>query len=398
MAITADPAGATDAVTRAFTNLVSAAAPSGTVGNLVADAATLRPQLLAATREVAVASLRRAGTAQGEASRSETAEDEGPGRVTDAFRRLPERWRSVLWLVEVERIPPAEAARIIGVPHEDIAALTQKAWRGLAEECIGAGPTASAEASPPCSTQGQLVAYFSGNLATAQRTEIRAHLGTCASCAEYQDQLETVGSTLRQVVVPLPEGLLAAATAAAPPVTPPRLRGSTKVGRPLVRAWLGALGLAIIGVAVLDQSSTPLLPATPRVLAIPTQYSPALILPSDAANTGARQITPSQQPVVATTHQDPATTNFQTPTTNQPTQQTSAGTPSSGQTGATPPSGGAGPAPGGTSDAPVLALPPSTTPQLVAVNTGLLGIPVVLDVGACSGLQLGPIVLGCTSP
>ncbi len=404
LAITADPAEATDAVTRAFTQILSAGAPGETAATPVTGATALRPQLLAATREAAVRAMRRSGATRARPAQTRPAQAEEPSRVTDAFRRLPERWRTVLWLVEVERIPAGEAARIIGVPPEDIAALTAKAWAGLAEASIGSGRDAPTPVSPACPTRGHLVECFSGNLPAGQRTEMRAHLGTCASCAGYQTQLEALGTTLRQVVMPLPEGLLAAATAAAPPTKPPSPqaspRTSSNAGKPLVRAWLAALGLAIIGVAVLDQSSTPLPPASPHVTPVLPQASPTQVLSS---NPGAQPstITPSQQhPSAAVTNQGALPTRTTDPATaTRSDHQTGTGVSSSKPPGATAPSGGTPQASGGgTSGAPVLVLPPAATPQLVAVDTGVLGIPVALNVGTCTGLQLGPLTLGCSSP
>ncbi|MGH9129516.1 MAG: hypothetical protein ACRDY2_11285 [Acidimicrobiales bacterium] len=414
MAITSDPVVATQAVTRAFTKIMANEA-LGPIGSHLADGpASLRPELLAATREVAVTTLRHAGSAR-------AGEHQGRGpdqaaRVTAAFRALPERWRSVLWLVEVERIPVPEAARIIGVQPQDISPLTEKAWSGLEELARGEGRPVPA--IPTCACAARLVGYFSGTLPVAKADETETHVSTCPSCTERLARLEALGVTLRQVVVPLPEGLLAAATRdwVGAPVEPasPRasVRGPTEAGKPLVRAWLAALGLAIIAVAVLDQSSAPVPPAAPQVAAAFPQSVPTVIgkpasggqPPSASAKAalGGGTGGPSGASQAASPGPGGARGQANAAQGSQPT----SGTPSSGPASSGPvqPKTGAAtgsPSPASTdtagSGAPLLVLP-SAAPQVAAVDTSILGVPVALNVGTCTGVQLAFVKLGCTSP
>lgn len=402
MAITADAGEATHAVTAALGNVLSAQATRGNVLDYPDDAPAVRPQLIAATRELAVAGLRRAGPAQPVHQPSQASDL--PARVAAAFRGLPERWRSVLWLVEVERIPSSEAARIIGVAAEEISALTVKAWAGLTDAVAGPGEPAPERSA--CRSRRQLVARYLNTLDGAGQSELRAHLSSCGLCAGYQTRLEAVGVALRQVVIPLPEGLLAAASPPRPPAIVPTRQVSPRVtakpGTQLVRIWLAALGLGIIGVAVLDQSSTPLPPAPPRFAATVPLNPPALIPPDRPASTRPATTSPAQHRLETTSQlgtslPSNASSSGATPQSSGPgAPSAQVGTQPSEPTARSVPS--AVPSAGSpAASAPLLVLPASTGSQLVALDTGLLGIPVSLNVGTCTGLLVGPLSLGCTS-
>ncbi|MGH9069699.1 MAG: zf-HC2 domain-containing protein [Acidimicrobiales bacterium] len=448
MAITSNPADSSEAVSQAFTEVLSSA------GDDVGLAYNhLRPQLIAATREVAVSTLRRSGPAQGSQQVAPSLRDGAPlgapvgapvgtqvfaTRVLGAFRSLPERWRSVLWLVEVENIPAAEAARIIGVEVAEVATLKARAWAGLVELSPPGEHLEPTDLS--CKpTADRLTSHFSGSLSTAQRAEVDAHLSNCGSCQARLNQLQELATTLRQVVVPLPEGLLSAATAGWSNGEPPRseptaaLRG--EVSRPLVRAWLAALGLAIIGVAVLDQASAPLAPQAlaaagnlvanaPDVTVIQTKPPSTTATGRPLGGTAAKDtqsvgglagagVNPSGSPPQGSTPSPEGSGSGGTgpaPTGPAPTGSGTNTTPSNGSAGkgsntnrsTGTGSGGTGPSPLvlPTVVAPVGGLPSGTQsgggllPQ-VSVDIGLGGIPVALNVGACTGLELAFLSLGC---
>lgn len=429
MAITSDPAEASEAVSRALTEVLTAA------GEEASMASSLRPQLLAATREVAVSSLRRAPQPRhGPTEATAGADIELAGRVAGAFRSLPERWRSVLWLVEVERIPAPEAARIIGVDPPEVATLTSRAWAGLRELSLAdqrpepAEPAPSSPYSPPALQRGacrpiedRIAGYFSGALNAPQRAEVDAHLCACPSCQAHLAQLQELATTLRQVVVPLPEGLLSAATATLE-------RGETAqhksrsglladVGKPLVRAWLAALGLAIIGVAVLDQASTPLLPQMKGPEKTSTESAPSVAGPQANRSTPQPKSDLSfGRTAASVTNSTPASASAgTTPTpTTPPTSGPTASPRVTGSAGkGTDPSGsatkGASSTTPGAAGSSLLVLPtnvllPTVTqptdsllPQ-VALDTGVAGIPIALNIGPCTGVQLAFLSVGCTSP
>jgi len=51
--------------------------------------------------------------------------------VGQAFRTLPARWRTILWLTAVEGLTPAEIARRIGITPAAVAALAYRSRQGL---------------------------------------------------------------------------------------------------------------------------------------------------------------------------------------------------------------------------------------------------------------------------
>src|SRR4051812_9381769 len=145
-AVTGNPEDAADAVSEAFTR-VFRALPEGRL----LDGNRFRPYLLAATRNAAVDVLRRSGrvrptdatdaldTASHGSGPSEQYVD-GIDRalVASAFRSLPERWRSVLWLTEVEGMAPSEAAPLLGISANGAAQLAVRARAGLRQRFLQA--------------------------------------------------------------------------------------------------------------------------------------------------------------------------------------------------------------------------------------------------------------------
>src|SRR5436309_2713413 len=64
--------------------------------------------------------------------------DEDAQLVARAFSDLPERWRSVLWLTEVEGIPAREVATRLGLTANGAAQLAVRARAGLRERYLQA--------------------------------------------------------------------------------------------------------------------------------------------------------------------------------------------------------------------------------------------------------------------
>ncbi|HMC42364.1 MAG TPA: sigma-70 family RNA polymerase sigma factor [Acidimicrobiales bacterium] len=285
-AITGNPHDSADAVAEAFTRVLAALE----AGRLE-DGARFRSYLLSATRNASLDVMRRSGRWRPTAS-PETfeapAQDVGPSdRLLDrldaslvaaAFRSLPERWRSVLWLTEVEGIPAREAAALLGMSANGVAQLAVRARAGLRERFLQAHLRADVESS--CrSTVDHLGAYVGGSLAPRDMDKVDQHLAGCAVCAARKEELEDTGSSLRRVIVPIPLGLaglaasrwkgaLASAHAgkAARPagahgavrrVTHHRSirasRAMIRAHRPLMTMSLGLLALSIIGATIVGQ-------------------------------------------------------------------------------------------------------------------------------------------------
>lgn len=218
-AVTGNPHDAADAVSEAFTRVLQAL-PTRLQGG-----ENFRPYLLASVRNASIDVLRRTG-------RTAPSDDEdvldGPavGReppellladvdsdlVATAFRALPERWRTVLWLTEVENMPPREVAGLLGISPNGVAQLAVRARAGLRERFLQAH-LRKGEVQRACrGTVANLGAYAAGNLAARDIAKVDQHLAGCMACRDRVRELEDLSQTLNRSVPPIPLFLAAAVT------------------------------------------------------------------------------------------------------------------------------------------------------------------------------------------
>lgn len=196
-AVTRDPAAAGAAVAAAF-----AATLAGRGGSGLAPDQNLRLALLTATRHAATDPTRLP------APRSATGFDLGAkgGTVVlarSAFAELPERWRSALWLVDVEGCPVDDAAVVLEVSPAVAAPLVERARLGLQEQVLQSGLTAASPADCRRTTD-RLTAYAAATLAPADATRVRRHLDRCEACRERLAVLDDLVPMLRASAAALP--------------------------------------------------------------------------------------------------------------------------------------------------------------------------------------------------
>jgi RNA polymerase sigma factor (sigma-70 family) len=220
LAVTTNPDDAADAVSDAFTRVFQA------LPERLYAADHFLPYLLAAVRNAAIDVLRRGGRQQP----SEAAEDrewpaltsgpvdflladEDASMVARAFRSLPERWRSVLWLTEVEQIPARDAAMLLGVSPNGVAQLAVRARAGLRERYLQAHLRQNDVRLGCRHTVDRLGAYAAGGLAPRDVAKADQHLAGCDTCRARLSDLQDLAPALRRVVLPLPAGLAALALA-----------------------------------------------------------------------------------------------------------------------------------------------------------------------------------------
>jgi RNA polymerase sigma factor (sigma-70 family) len=207
---------AADAVSEAFARVLQAV-KAGRLDNGEA----FRSYLLAATRNSALDAIRRAGRsrpsehidldapATGASPVEVVTGGEDAAIVAEAFRNLPERWRSVLWLTEVEGIPTKEAAEQLGLTANGTAQLAVRARAGLRDRYLQAH--VRNHAKPECRfTVDHLGAYVGGGISPRDLAKVDQHLAACEDCRARKAELEDMGTTLRRIVLPLPLGLAAA--------------------------------------------------------------------------------------------------------------------------------------------------------------------------------------------
>jgi RNA polymerase sigma factor (sigma-70 family) len=117
--------------------------------------------------------------------------------IRRAFRSLPERWRKVLWKMEVEGERPAVVAINFGLSPNATAALARRARQGLRAAYLQAH-LASENAATACrSVLEKLGAYTAGSTSGIERRRIHAHLASCASCTTVHAELRDVCAGLR---------------------------------------------------------------------------------------------------------------------------------------------------------------------------------------------------------
>jgi RNA polymerase sigma factor (sigma-70 family) len=213
-AVAGNPDDAADAVSDAFTRVFQVL-PEGRPQASEA----FRPYLLASTRNAALDGLRRQGRLQPMATIEQlersSDKDLAADQVLDsvdsnlvavAFRSLPERWRSVLWLTEVEGIPAREAAPMLGVSANGLAQLAVRARAGLRQRFLQAHLRAPVARSCQFPVD-KLGAYIAGGLSPRETAKVDQHLAGCADCRQQVEELEDLGSLLRRVVLPVPLAL-----------------------------------------------------------------------------------------------------------------------------------------------------------------------------------------------
>lgn len=113
-----------------------------------------------------------------------------------AFAGLPDRWRRVLWLTEVEGQTPAEVAPRLGLTPNGVSALAYRAREALRQGYLQAH-LAAAQEKQCGSTVEVLGTWTRSGLPKRQAREVEAHLDACASCRALSGELEEINSSFR---------------------------------------------------------------------------------------------------------------------------------------------------------------------------------------------------------
>jgi DNA-directed RNA polymerase specialized sigma24 family protein len=260
-AVTGDAGDAAEAVSESFTRLLK----PGRVARYE-NSAALQTAILSTTRTTAIETVRRSGNDGadgvydiGGSGARQTRARGGLPIVSAAFRSLPERWRSVLWLIEVQGIDPEISAAVLGVSGNGLAQLAVRSRAGLRERYLQAHRQARlADGCRP--VVEHLAAYVTGETTPHDAARIDSHLDGCVECKQRLLDLEDLAAMLRSIAVPIPVTLgaktisrwkLEVSTAAS--VTRPQMRlvpFPITARKPLAGAALGVLGVGIIGAAI----------------------------------------------------------------------------------------------------------------------------------------------------
>jgi RNA polymerase sigma factor (sigma-70 family) len=133
--------------------------------------------------------------------------------AAQAFSRLPERWQTVLWHVEVEGQTPAQVAPLLGLTPNGVSALAYRAREGLRQAYLQVhlGQLDDAESGiKQCrATVDRLGAWTRGGLSKRETAQVETHLDGCDRCRALAAELADVNGALRVIVAPLVLGVSA---------------------------------------------------------------------------------------------------------------------------------------------------------------------------------------------
>lgn len=114
--------------------------------------------------------------------------------VRAALRSLPERWRHVLWLLEVEGRRPREVAADLDVRPNTVSALAYRARTAFRVAYLSQHVARPGSTLPlGCrSARERLVALVRGELVLPERHLVQRHVDGCDACAAVLEELAEV--------------------------------------------------------------------------------------------------------------------------------------------------------------------------------------------------------------
>lgn len=121
--------------------------------------------------------------------------------VAEAFETLPQRWRSVLWMIDVEGRRTADVAVRLGLTANSAAALTKRARAALSQAWLTTQLDARSS-KPECAwVHDHLSGFARDTLTTAQRERVRVHLDECDDCDRAAHRVAHLATSLRIVAL-----------------------------------------------------------------------------------------------------------------------------------------------------------------------------------------------------
>ena len=203
-----------------------------------------------------------------------------------AFEQLPERWRAVLWYLEVEGMSPTEAAPILGLSPNATSVLAGRAHEGFKKAWLQAHVN---DRSVPVEcrwTTERMGGYVRRGLSRRSRDRFDRHLDECERCALLAHEIRDLGGQLASVLLPVTLGSAAgsllllqlrdhAASTVAASVTPLAVPVGTLAVRGAA-AVLIASGALLAPAAVEQQPQSP-----PAAAGEPTSSEPSPASGSD---------------------------------------------------------------------------------------------------------------------
>ncbi|WP_341956522.1 sigma-70 family RNA polymerase sigma factor [Microbacterium sp. LWH13-1.2] len=207
--------------------------------------------------------------------------------LTAAFKDLPERWRTLLWYLEVEGMKPREIAPLMGMTPNAVSVLATRAREGFKVAWLQAHikePGRDAECRWTCE---RIVAQGRRRqVSRADRSRFEAHLESCHRCTMASTEIAQASSKLRALLLPAIIGGPAAAAYSAATPAPVMAAASVAVLPKGIAPWL------LVGGAVAAAA------ATVAAIAVAAQLSPKAI-PGAESSPPAALVVESPAPIAA---------------------------------------------------------------------------------------------------
>ncbi|WP_344111838.1 sigma-70 family RNA polymerase sigma factor, partial [Nocardioides humi] len=125
------------------------------------------------------------------------------GAAVAALGSLPDRWRTVLWHLEVEGHQVPEVATMLSMSPAAVSSMAYRAREGLKVAYLEHHLPSGADSRPCAWVRQRLGTYVRGGLSPRAGAKLDAHLAGCAGCAAAAADLQQVNKKLAGLVVPV---------------------------------------------------------------------------------------------------------------------------------------------------------------------------------------------------
>nr|WP_281398703.1 sigma-70 family RNA polymerase sigma factor [Saccharopolyspora gloriosae] len=237
-----------------------------------------------------------------------------------AFARLPERWKTVLWHIEVEGETPSQVGPLLGLTPNGVSALAYRAREGLRQAYLQVHLSSLDDDEPGVAScraaADRLGAWTRGGLSKRETAQVDNHLDGCDRCRGLAAELADVNGGLRAVIAPLVIGAgasayllsgggttAAAATAGAGAGAGSAANAASSVPR---QAVSGVAASTALGLAVALALTSGTAPMQPVASAPPPPPPPAVAPPAPPSPPAPQQPAPEPVPAPAPRPAPPA--------------------------------------------------------------------------------------------
>jgi RNA polymerase sigma factor (sigma-70 family) len=130
--------------------------------------------------------------------------------TASAFRSLPERWQTVLWYTEVERMTARQTGELMGINANAVSALSFRARAALREAWVQGHVSDTVTTGRHRDVLAKLGAWSLGTLNQSDERFVSEHLTGCTRCRLIAEELDDVSKRLAVILLPLVFGAGAA--------------------------------------------------------------------------------------------------------------------------------------------------------------------------------------------